>query len=349
MKTKAFFLLTLVFAASASIKAQSNIEDAFKRMASDPKVEVSTSIQADCKPGDETKGKTSVCEIHSFAIAKPNKKNRYRYAEYGRTYVENIKNAIQAEASNAQCYRIVSYSPANQATQQARVYNLLYGEDATQYVRIGDKKYRDYVFVCLLDPSNTDYRWCYALEWESYDDLITGRYMKLYAKIPKEPATDVSAHPIIKNLKADPFEQFFLENPDIAAKALKFDSNGSFDGFNIDSINADGAKNIISIYANNFKSENTENFFQRFNALKALWMKGDYTTDTLPVSVYTLVKEALNANILSREEKDFVDMQLADMAEATEVTSAPGKTAAQYIALTQKVLRISKSNNNSNK
>lgn len=342
MKTKTFFLLTWAFAASASLMAQSAIEEAFKRMASDPKVNVSTSIQADTNPGEEKKGKTGLCEIHSFAIAKPNKKNRYRYAEYGRTYVENIKNAIQAEASNAQCYRIVSYSPGNQATQQARVYNLLYGEDATQYVRIGDKKYRDYVFVCLLDPYNTDYRWCYALDWEIYDDLITGRYMKLYAKIPKEPATDVNAHSINKMLKADPFEQFFLENPDIAAKALKFD-------INIDSINADGAKNIISIYANNFKSENAENFFQRFNALKALWMKGDYTTDTLPVSVYTLVKEALNANILSREEKDFVDMQLADMAEATEVTSAAGETAAQYIALTQKVLRISKSNNNSNK
>ncbi|MBR1733483.1 MAG: hypothetical protein IJ729_07100, partial [Alloprevotella sp.] len=221
-------LMILALATSTPLKAQENIDKLYQRMASDPKVSISQSIQVDRKPGADVTGKTSMCEVNNFTIYKPEKKNRYRYAEYGRLYVTDLAAAIQAEAANPQCYRVASYNVTDRG--KPRQWNLLYGDDASQYITLGENRGKNYIFACFADKENPGYRMCYALEWYQYGEKgdIFGRYMRLYAKMPEE-ATNLQAS-VIYNDANDPFAIFgdgkFGTGLTINAKDRTFTLNG---------------------------------------------------------------------------------------------------------------------------
>lgn len=166
------------------LMAQEQIDKLYQRMASEGKVTINRSIRVDGNPRANVPYKTSVCEINTFAIHKPDKKGTY-VRKLG-DHVRDIAEAIQAEASNPDCYRIVSYCWPNR-TQRSQ-WKLIYGDDPSQYVTLGENPGKNYIFACFRDRLNPDYRWCYALEWWWYDQKqdIFGRYMKFYAKIPEK-------------------------------------------------------------------------------------------------------------------------------------------------------------------
>ena len=349
MKRLIFAALCAVSAA-APLQAQEQIEKLYRRMASDPKVSISQSIQVDRKPGVSVTGKTSMCEINSFAIHKPNKKGRY--VDHMRQYVSDIAEAIQAEASNPQCYRIASYRPS---MEKPRQWNLLYGEDATQYVTIGEKRYKNYIFACFADKANPGYRYCYALEWyDGVENDLFGRYMCLYAKMPEETTPSYNAS-VRNSTSDDPFAMFgsgkFGTGLTINAEERTFTLDGKT--LPLDSLTAEFERlqelspieaqiktgNLVAAI-NQSKEKRLEHFLKSFNALSERWMRGDVKNDAnLPVGIYLLVKDAVNKNLLSKDEKELVNDQLIIMVEAAK--GHQYETACRYLALAQKELKRS--------
>ena len=342
-----------IVSAAAPLQAQEQIEKLYRRMASDPKVSISQSIQVDRKPGASVYGKTSMCEINSFAIHKPNKKGRY--VDHMRQYVSDIAEAIQAEASNPQCYRIASYRPS---MEKPRQWNLLYGEDATQYVTIGEKRYKNYIFACFADKVNPGYRYCYALEWyDGVENDLFGRYMCLYAKMPEEttPSNNASAS---YGTSDDPFAMFgsgkFGTGLTINAEERTFTLDGKT--LPLDSLTAEFERlqelspieaqiktgNLVAAI-NQSKEKRLEHFLKSFNALSERWMRGDVSNEAnLPVGIYLLVKDAVNKNLLSKDEKELVNDQLIIMVEAAKDAGGHQyETACRYLALAQKELKRS--------
>lgn len=269
-------ILALVMTASP-LMAQEQIEKLYQRMASDPKVRIKSSIQVDRKPGAGVVRKGSVCEINDFVIEKYNKKGRS--VEHLEEYVTDLVNAIQAEASNPQCYRISSYYFGT--SDAPRRWNLLYGEDASQYVTIGARRGVNYILACFVDKEYPDSRWCYAIEWYKVGkETIIGRYMKLYAKIPKEtPAT---------------------------------------------------------------QEKGSHGFLASFNNLQAQWQSHEYKKNTaLPVGFYALVKQAVEENMLTPDEKEFVDAQLTKMINKMSGDTLREDNALGYLILAKKILNRS--------
>lgn len=350
MKRLIFAALCAVSAA-APLQAQEQIEKLYRRMASDPKVSISQSIQVDRKPGVSVTGKTSMCEINSFAIHKPNKKGRY--VDHMRQYVSDIAAAIQNEASNPQCYRIASYRYPS--TDKPRQWNLLYGEDATQYVTIGEKRYKNYIFACFADKANPGYRYCYALEWyDGVENDLFGRYMCLYAKMPEETTPSYNAS-VRNSTSDDPFAMFgsgkFGTGLTINAEERTFTLDGKT--LPLDSLTAEFERlqelspieaqiktgNLVAAI-NQSKEKRLEHFLKSFNALSERWMRGDVKNDAnLPVGIYLLVKDAVNKNLLSKDEKELVNDQLIIMVEAAK--GHQYETACRYLALAQKELKRS--------
>lgn len=353
---KKTLIAALVLTAAASpLRAQENIEKLYQRMASDPKVEVSQSIQVDRKPGADVAGKTSVCEINEFFIKKPHKKGLY--AERLENYVTDIANAIQAEASNPQCYRIASYREGK--GEQPRQWNLLYGDDASQYVSIGKNRGKNYIFVCFTDKQAPGYRWCYALEWWGWSkSYMQGRFMRLYAKMPEETTSEPKYKASVSyDDEDDPFTMFgggqFGMGLVINAKDRTFTLNGKT--LPLDSLTSQFAqlKEISPLEAElqtgglvtaimKHKATRTERYLQSFSALSARWMRCDYETDpTLPVSIYSLVKEAVEADMFSKDEKEMLSSQLASMVADAEGKSAEATNACNYLILAQKIIKRS--------
>lgn len=354
MKRLILAALCIIVSAAAPLQAQEQIEKLYRRMASDPKVSISQSIQVDRKPGASVSGKTSMCEINSFAIHKPNKKGRY--VDHMRQYVSDIAEAIQAEASNPQCYRIASYRYPSM--DKPRQWNLLYGEDATQYVTIGEKRYKNYIFACFADKANPGYRYCYALEWyDGVENDLFGRYMCLYAKMPEEatPSNNASAS---YGTSDDPFAMFgsgkFGTDLTINAEERTFTLDGKT--LPLDSLTAEFERlqelspieaqiktgNLVAAI-NQSKEKRLEHFLKSFNALSERWMRGDVKNDAnLPVGIYLLVKDAVNKNLLSKDEKELVNDQLIIMVEAAkDAGDHLYETACRYLALAQKELKRS--------
>lgn len=353
---KKIITFALLLAAMASpLRAQEQIGKLYQRMASDPKVSISQSIEVDRKPGAEVTGKTSMCEVNSFAIHKPDKKNRYRYVEYGRQYVTDLAAAIQAEASNPQCYRVASYNAAN--PQKPRQWKLIYGDDASQYIMLGENRGKNYIFACFADKQNPGYRWCYALEWYEYGYKgdIFGRYIRLYAKMPEETRSVPQYNGTVTPNGSidDPFTLFgdgkFGTGLTINAKDRTFTLNGKT--LPLDSLTSayEELRELSPLEAElqtgglvtaiqKSKAERVKRFLQSFNAMRARWGKGDYMTDpTLPVSIYILVKDAVEADILNKDEKELVNTQLVSMAEQTEMGYGHDDVCA-YLGLAQKLL-----------
>lgn len=357
-----------IVSTAAPLQAQEQIEKLYLRMASDPKVSISQSIQVDRKPGASVSGKTSMCEINSFAIHKPNKKGRY--VEHMHQYVSDIAAAIQNEASNPQCYRIASYRYPS--ADKPRQWNLLYGEDATQYVTIGKERHKNYIFACFADKANPGYRYCYALEWYELENDLFGRYMCLYAKMPEESTpvpemvVDSVSYASVKKYNArvkyntpdDPFTMFgsgkFGTDLTINAEDRTFTLGGKT--LPLDSLTAEfeRLKEISPIEAqmmtgnlvtaiNKSMEMRLETFLKSFNALSERWMRGDVKNDAnLPVGIYLLVKDAVNKNLLSQDEKELVNDQLIIMVEAAKDEGGHQyEMACRYLALAQKELKRS--------
>ena len=91
---------------------------------------------------------------------------------------------------------------------------------------------------------------------------------------------------------------------------------------------------------NQSKEKRLEHFLKSFNALSERWMRGDVKNDAnLPVGIYLLVKDAVNKNLLSKDEKELVNDQLIIMVEAAK--GHQYETACRYLALAQKELKRS--------
>lgn len=353
---KKFITAALLLAAAASpLMAQEQIEKLYQRMASDPKVQVKQSIQVDRKPGTEVQGKTSVCEINDFTIAKKNKKGRY--VEHLKDYVSDIAAAIQAEAANPQCYRIASYNAESPA--QPRQWNLLYGDDASQYVEIGKYRGRNYIFACLTDKQNPDYRWCYALEWFEMDKYMQGCYMRLYAKIPEKTTSEPQYQGTVKyNAADDRFNDFYglaeglygtglIINPDhtftLNGKTLPLDSlTSAFIRLEeMDPIQAEIMTGGLVTAVLKNKASRAEHVMQSFNAMRARWANGDYKTDpTLSVSIYTLIKDAIAKDILNDDEKELINKIIVEMVVQSD-TDPKYSDFYSYLSLTQKIIERS--------
>ena len=76
-------------------------------------------------------------------------------------------------------------------------------------------------------------------------------------------------------------------------------------------------------------------FLANFNTLQRRWMNGEYKIDaTLPVSIYTLVKDAVAANVLTPDEKKLVEGGLLQMREE----AIHNKDSQAFINLAHKIL-----------
>ena len=80
-------------------------------------------------------------------------------------------------------------------------------------------------------------------------------------------------------------------------------------------------------------------FLANFNTLWTRWMNGEYKTDaTLPVAVYTNIKEAVEEKILTTDEKELVKSALLQMMENVVGVGKDRKGTISYLNLAYKLL-----------
>ena len=78
-------------------------------------------------------------------------------------------------------------------------------------------------------------------------------------------------------------------------------------------------------------------YLANFNTLWTRWMNGEYKTDaTLPVAVYTKIKEAVEEKILTTDEKELVKSALLHMMENVVGIAREGTNS--YLNLAYKLL-----------
>lgn len=314
MKKRFLTLSLCLLAAISALQAQEKIDKAFQLMRSDSKVVIKSNVQIEKDPvrtqfGVAGKSKSeSYLESYLIEIEKPDKKNRYKYAERGWDYIKNIADALKDEASNPNCYRLVTYNAGEGSPRQ---WTLSTGAQGDQGIIIGKRRIKSYVLLCLADPKRQGYRWCYCIEWYPNYAPATANYYKLYGKIPVNVVAEVGNDPKIENLFAE-----MLSN---------------------DSSN----RNLVigSI------TSGTKLFLQRFNVgVSKILQKETLDDDTLPVSLYTEVKRAIDSKKLTEGEIELVETQLNRVAKHLSKHSYKTKNAIglDYVNLALKVVRQSK-------
>ena len=128
MKKRFLTLSLCLLAAISALQAQEKIDKAFQLMRSDSKVVIKSNVQIEMDPfktqfGVAGKSKSeSYLESYLIEIEKPDKKNRYEYAERGWDYIKNIADALKDEASNPNCYRLVTYNAGEGSPRQWTLY-----------------------------------------------------------------------------------------------------------------------------------------------------------------------------------------------------------------------------------
>lgn len=314
MKKRFLTLSLCLLAAISALQAQENIDKAFQLMRSDSKVVIKSNVQIEKDPfktqfGVAGKSKSeSYLESYLIEIEKPDKKNRYNYAERGWDYIKNIADALKDEASNPNCYRLVTYNAGEGSPRQ---WTLSTGAQGDQGIIIGKSRIKSYVLLCLADPKRQGYRWCYCIEWYPNYAPATANYYKLYGKIPVNVVAEEGNDPKIEN--------YFAE-------MLSDDSSNS--NLVIGSITT-GAKL----------------FLRRFNVGVSKILQNEYLDDdTLPVSLYTEVKKAIDSKKLTEGEIELVETQLNRVAKHLSRHTYKPKNAIglDYVNLALKVVRQSK-------
>lgn len=314
MKKRFLTLSLCLLAAISALQAQEKIDKAFQLMRSDSKVVIKSNVQIEKDPvktqfGVAGKSKSeSYLESYLIEIEKPDKKNRYKYAERGWDYIKNIADALKDEASNPLCYRLVTYNAGEGSPRQ---WTLSTGAQGDQGIIIGKRRIKSYVLLCLADPKRRGYRWCYCIEWYPNYAPATANYYKLYGKIPVNVVAEEGNDPKIENLFAE-----MLSN---------------------DSSN----RNLVigSI------TSGTKLFLQRFNVGVSKILQNEYLDDdTLPVSLYTEVKRAIDSKKLTEGEIELVETELNRVAKHLSKDSYKTKNAIglDYVNLALKVVRQSK-------
>lgn len=314
MKKRFLTLSLCLLAAFSALQAQEKIDKAFQLMRSDSKVVIKSNVQIEKDPvrtqfGVAGKSKSeSYLESYLIEIEKPDKKNRYKYAERGWDYIKNIADALKDEASNPNCYRLVTYNAGEGSPRQ---WTLSTGAQGDQGIIIGKSRMKSYVLLCLADPKRQGYRWCYCIEWYPNYAPATANYYKLYGKIPVNVVAEVGNDPKIENLFAE---------------MLSDDSSNS---------------NLVigSI------TTGTKLFLQRFNVGVSKILQNEYLDDdTLPVSLYTEVKRAIDSKKLTEGEIELVETQLNRVAKHLSRHTYKPKNAIglDYVNLALKVVRQSK-------
>lgn len=314
MKKRFLTLSLCLLAAISALQAQEKIDKAFQLMRSDSKVVIKSNVQIEKDPvktqfGVAGKSKSeSYLESYLIEIEKPDKKNRYKYAERGWDYIKNIADALKDEASNPLCYRLVTYNAGEGSPRQ---WTLSTGAQGDQGIIIGKKRIKSYVLLCLADPKRQGYRWCYCIEWYPNYAPATANYYKLYGKIPVNVVAEKGNDPKIENYFAE-----LLSN---------------------DSSNSNLVMGSITT--------GTKLFLQRFNVGVSKILQNEYLDDdTLPVSLYTEVKRAIDSKKLTDGEIELVETQLNRVAKHLSRHTYKPKNAIglDYVNLALKVVRQSK-------
>lgn len=316
MKKRFLTLSLCLLAAISALQAQEKIDKAFQLMRSDSKVVIKSNVQIEKDPvktqfGVAGKSKSeSYLESYLIEIEKPDKKNRYKYAERGWDYIKNIADALKDEASNPNCYRLVTYNAGEGSPRQ---WTLSTGAQGDQGIIIGKKRIKSYVLLCLADPKRQGYRWCYCIEWYPNYAPATANYYKLYGKIPVNVVAEEGNDPKIENLFAE---------------MLSDDSSNS--NLVIGSITTGTGAKL---------------FLRRFNVGVSKILQNEYLDDdTLPVSLYTEVKRAIDSKKLTEGEIELVETELNRVAKHLSKHSYKTKNAIglDYVNLALKVVRQSK-------
>lgn len=328
MKKRFLTLSLCLLAAFSALQAQEKIDKAFQLMRSDSKVVIKSNVQIEMDPfktqfGVAGKSKSeSYLESYLIEIEKPDKKNRYKYAERGWDYIKNIADALKDEASNPNCYRLVTYNAGEGSPRQ---WTLSTGAQGDQGIIIGKRRIKSYVLLCLADPKRRGYRWCYCIEWYPNYAPATANYYKLYGKIPVNVVAEEGNDPKIENL----FAEMLSNDPKIENYFAEMLSNDSSNG------------NLVV----GSTTTGTKLFLRRFNVGVSKILQNEYLDDvTLPVSLYTEVKRAIDSKKLTEGEIELVETQLNRVAKHLSKDSYKTKNAIglDYVNLALKVVRQSK-------
>ncbi|MBP3228772.1 MAG: hypothetical protein J6M53_08355 [Bacteroidaceae bacterium] len=319
--------LVLLAATAAPSFAQDAIQDAagrlrpkvqaaFDRLVSDPKVLTAYSISYGRPATQGTASKASMLETWKFQMKA--KKSHL---------VADILDAMAAERDNPACYRVETYLAETQ--QQPRAWNIIYGEDASQYVEIGRNRSKNYAFVNIADQSAepTDrYRTCYCIEWYKVGREIVGRLIVAYARIPDVAAT--AANPLGAPGGLDTNFEIVT---DIATLDFPFDF--PFDATTSPLL----AQGLLAGGTLNLSTPLT-----RFNALRQSFVSSDEPEQMCLIAtlIYQEVKRSVSRGELDADERKLVSGQLAALANSIfdrAATSPDISAARDYLLLAKKV------------
>lgn len=175
MKRNRMAMLLLAAMAVVAGRAQSNIESAIGMLQKNVHVKVSTDISKNPKTMQLVSSETE----YNFALPSKEK-----------GLLAKLQQAFDADADKA-----YSINRGTEGSTGRKTGNKVIGRD-----------FNNFTLLCFIDPTNEEYRWAYALQWEpkggSDTDVVKGRFTKVYGKRPKGAST----------FMAWPADNIFLQN-----------------------------------------------------------------------------------------------------------------------------------------
>ena len=334
MRTLNFFLVTILLAAFATqTHAQADLLAAIDRLAQSKKAKVAHSVSynrpmTDFSVSSEKVGSMkSVLETYSFTMKAKDAK-----------LVDDIVQAMYAQKDNPDCYRIEGYTASS--SQKPRAWDLVYGEDAASKIEIGRNSVYNYTFVNIADtslPILPQYRTNYCIEWREWMKEIDGRVIITYARIP-----DMIREQMRPKVDGEPWGTDFSRWLDSIENSVVIDT------VIIDPVKQYKANLSYELLKNgklDFPSELMQmgEALPLINALRMALIDAD-PDDAYVVAplLYKVIKDAVEQELLTKDERDVVSQQLKRAITSAELPSKPYDQNAQatldYLRLAVKVL-----------
>ena len=322
MKTMKYKLVMVLLAAfSMQVSAQQDLLSAIVRLAESKKAKVAHSVSYSRPTSDlvaaqlGTAGSMkSMLETYSFEMKAKDAK-----------LVDDIVQAMYAQKDNPDCYRIEGY---NASSEKPRAWNLVYGEDATSGIEIGKNNVYNYTFVNIADKTTaSQYRTCYCIEWREWMKKIDGRVIITYARIPDMIQKQMRPADVGSMDFSDLIVDTVTIDPIIYKALIKLNSDGFYE----------------LLKKGNIKSMEADEVLPLINALRTTLTEADWDEAYLIAPLlYKVIKDAVDQDLLTKDERDVVSQQLKRAITSAELPSKPYDQNAQatldYLRLAVKVL-----------
>lgn len=299
-----------------TLKTQSSLQNAIIRLVENHNVSVTYSTSFGRLPCDAIQGDNSlkpVLVVYNFKMKQKHNK-----------LIDDIVQAMFNQCNNPACYRIESYAASSQ--QQPRAWDLLYGNNANDKIEIGRNKIYSYAFVNIangvrFEPTQSQARTCYCIEWRTWAGTTDGRVIITYAAIPQV----VQYSGTVKPITNDPVKKQLETTMEITdtAKANSFPYELLKEGklaFPTELLQMKEALPLI-------------------NALRMALTEAEPDEQyVIAPLLYCVIKDAVAKDMLNKDERDMVRKQLERMILKSGGGNLDSQATADYLRLAAKVL-----------